>query len=88
MIVDVTRHYTHLPKSGLRIAPAKSMSVNAFHKKPGGSQVGSSLGLVNKVFSPAELATVAMLASALSRSDFGSLGARWAFSFQPALACF
>ncbi len=31
------------------------------------------------------VATVAMLPSALSRSDFISLGACWAFSFQPVL---
>jgi hypothetical protein len=45
------------------------MSVNAFHEKAGRSQVDFSLTLLNKVFSPAELATVAMLPSALSRSD-------------------
>src|SRR5947209_6556223 len=38
-----------------------------------------------RFFSPAELATVAMLPSALSRSDWFSLGACWAFSFQPVL---
>jgi len=32
------------------------------------------------------VATVAMLPSALSRSDFISLGACWAFSFQPGAA--
>src|SRR5436305_5270669 len=38
-----------------------------------------------RFFSPAELATDAMLPSALSRSDCFSLGACWAFSFQPVL---
>src|SRR5271169_2256279 len=36
-------------------------------------------------FSPCRGATVAMLPSALSRSDSFSLGACWAFSLQPAL---
>ena len=62
-----------------------SISEIAFHEKAGRSQVDFSLASLNKVFSPAELATVAMLPSALSRSDFISLGACWAFSLQPVL---
>src|SRR5499427_4989291 len=52
-----------------------SMSVNAFHEKAGRSQgnsgfIGSSWFFVaDKRFSPAELAIVAMLPSALSRSE-------------------
>ena len=42
----------------------------AFHEKAGRSQVGSCLFLSDKLFSPAEWDTVAMLPSALSRSDF------------------
>ena len=42
--------------------------------------VGWSLGFLS-----AESAAVAMLPSALSRSDSCSLGACWAFSFQPVL---
>src|SRR5438270_10946849 len=45
------------------------LSVMAFHEKAGRSQVGSFFILLDKGFSPAESATVAMLPSALSRSD-------------------
>ena len=45
------------------------MSVIAFHEKAGRSQVDSSLALLNKVFVSRRVATVAMLPSALSRSD-------------------
>src|SRR5437764_548249 len=45
------------------------MSEIAFHEKTGRSQVGSFFILLDKGFSPAESATVAMLPSALSRSD-------------------
>ena len=38
-----------------------------------------------RFFSSRRVATVAMLPSSLSRSDFISLGACWAFSFQPVL---
>ena len=38
-----------------------------------------------RFFSSRRVAAVAMLPSALSRSDFVSLGACWAFSFQPVL---
>ena len=62
----------------------------AFHEKAGRSQGNSGFISEFLVFSqtkffPAELATVAMLPSALSRSDSSSLGACWAFSFQPVL---
>ena len=43
--------------------------MNAFHEKAGRSQVDSVLSSLNTVFLPAELATVAMLPFALSRSD-------------------
>ena len=45
------------------------MSVIAFHEKAGRSQVASFVFSLDKVFLRAELATVAMLPSALSRSD-------------------
>jgi hypothetical protein len=38
---------------------------NAFHEKAGRSQVGSVVFFIGQGFSPAELATVAMLPSAL-----------------------
>jgi len=38
-----------------------------------------------RFISPAEFAAVAMLPSALSEERLVSLGARWAFSFQPVL---
>src|SRR5436853_7891333 len=60
------------------------MSVIAFHEKAGRSQVGSFVFFIRQGFSPAELATVAMLPSALCVSDH-SLGACWAFSLQPVL---
>ena len=46
-----------------------SMSVIAFHEKAGRSQVDSSLASLNKVLFSRRVATVAMLPSALSRSD-------------------
>ena len=45
------------------------LSVTAFHEKAGRSQVSSFFILLDKGFSPTEPATVAMLPSALSRSD-------------------
>ena len=57
----------------------------AFHEKAGRSQVDSSLAWLNKVCFSRRVATVAMLPFALSRSDFISLGAGWAFSLQPVL---
>jgi hypothetical protein len=45
------------------------MSLIAFHEKAGRSQVGSVFFSLDKIFLPAELATVAMLPSALSRSE-------------------
>jgi hypothetical protein len=45
------------------------MSVIAFHEKAGGSQVDSFWFSLDKIFSPAELATVAMLPFALLMSD-------------------
>ena len=61
------------------------MSVIAFHEKAGRSQVGSFALSLDKVFLSAESVTVAILPSALSMSDFVSLGASWAFSLQPVL---
>ena len=58
------------------------MSVTAFHVKAGRSQVDFFAGW-NIVFLLLS-GPVAMLRSALSRSDF-SLGACWAFSVQPVL---
>jgi hypothetical protein len=50
------------------------LSEIAFHEKAGRSQVDSCLASLNKfLFPPAEWATVAMLPSALSRSDFISV---------------
>src|SRR5437899_6366196 len=46
-----------------------SMSEMAFHEKAGRSQVDSSLAWLNKVCFSRRVATVAMLPSALSRSD-------------------
>ena len=45
------------------------MSVNAFHEKAGRSQVDSLLFFMDKGFFSRRVATVAMLPSALSRSD-------------------
>ena len=56
----------------------------AFHEKAGRSQVDSFLFFIEEL-SFCRVATVAMLPSALSRSDFISLGACWAFSLQPVL---
>ena len=47
----------------------KSMSVIAFHEKAGRSQVDSLLFFMDKGFFSRRVATVAMLPSALSRSD-------------------
>jgi hypothetical protein len=57
----------------------------AFHEKAGRSQVDSSRASLNKGFFSRRVAAVARLPSALSRSDFISLGACWAFSLQPVL---
>src|SRR5580700_5217148 len=46
------------------------LSVIAFHEKAGRSQVDSSVASLNKVFFSRRVATVAMLPSALSRSDW------------------
>jgi hypothetical protein len=61
------------------------VSGKAFHEKAGRSQVGSSAFSLDKVFSFRRVATVAILPSALLVSDVFSLGASWAFSFQPVL---
>jgi hypothetical protein len=61
------------------------MSDNAFHEKAGRSQVGSFVFSLDKVFLPAESATVATLPSALFKERFVALGASWVFSFQPVL---
>ena len=45
------------------------MSAIAFHEKAGRSQVDSSLAPLNKVFVSRQVASVAMLPSALSRSS-------------------
>src|ERR1700730_1769792 len=58
---------------------------NGFNEKAGRSQVNSGCSFVKQSFFSRRVATVAMLPSALSRSDFISLGACWAFSFQPVL---
>jgi hypothetical protein len=58
---------------------------NRFHEKAGRSQVDSCLASLNNDFFSRRVATVAMLPFALSRSDLFSLGAGWAFSFQPVL---
>ena len=56
--------------NGVEISPrAESMSVIAFHEKAGRSQVDSFLFLVCMLFSSRRVAAVAMLPSALSRSD-------------------
>src|SRR5579863_9910977 len=47
----------------------RSTSVIAFHEKAGRSQVDSSLASLNQVLLSRRVATVAMLPSALSRSD-------------------
>src|SRR5436305_6853305 len=65
--------------------PTGVLSVTAFHEKAGRSQVSSFFILLDKGFSRAEWTTVAMLPSALSRSDSFPLGACWAFSVQPVL---
>jgi hypothetical protein len=74
----LNRHVTHYPLPGV-------LSEIAFHEKAGRSQVDPSLPLLNKLLISRRVATVAMLPSALSRSDFISPGACWAFSFQPVL---
>ena len=61
------------------------MSEIAFHEKAGRSQVGSFVFSLDKVFLPAESATVATLPSALFKERFVALGASWVFSFQPVL---
>ncbi|MBZ5617014.1 MAG: hypothetical protein LAO23_23705, partial [Acidobacteriia bacterium] len=60
------------------------LSEIAFHEKAGRSQAGSFVFSLDKVFLSRRVATVATLPSALLVSDC-SLGASWAFSFQPVL---
>src|SRR5579864_4011316 len=63
---------------------AGHLSANASHEKAGRSQVGSFVFRWTRFFSR-RVATDAILPSALSEERFVSLGARWAFSFQPVL---
>jgi hypothetical protein len=56
------RHHIHGDQKG--DAKAQTCAI-AFHEKAGRSQVGSFVFSLDKVFSPAELATVAILPSAL-----------------------
>jgi hypothetical protein len=61
------------------------MSDNAFHEKAGRSQVDLFLFFIRKPFLLSRVfATVAILPSALF-NERCSLGASWAFSFQPVL---
>ena len=60
------------------------LSVIAFHEKAGWSQVDSEFFFRDKVFSPAEW-PLSPCFHPHSRGAIGSLGARWAFSFQPVL---
>jgi hypothetical protein len=69
----------------LKMSLCGSKRVMAFHEKAGRSQVSSFFILLDKGFSRAKWTTVAMLPSALSRSDSFPLGACWAFSVQPVL---
>jgi len=57
----------------------------AFHEKAGRSQESSSLFLLGMPFLLCQVTTVATLPSALFDERFVSLGASWAFSFQPVL---
>jgi hypothetical protein len=89
--------FADLPRTGSSRTPSRRRSIDdeiagvigravgviAFHEKAGRSQVDWVLVVSHFVF-PAESATDAILLSA-SRSDFDSLGASWAFSFQLAL---
>ena len=59
-----------MPQETLTHTKARSMSAIAFHEKAGRSQVDSLLASLNKVFFSRRVAAVAMLPSALSRSDF------------------
>jgi hypothetical protein len=61
--------YQYTPPVCKSCSLAGILSVTAFHEKAGRSQVSSFFILLDKGFSPAESATVAMLPSALSRSD-------------------
>ena len=72
-------------RAGPVINVASVVGVIAFHEKAGRSQVGWVVFLLDIGFSRAEVATVATLPSALSKSDGCSLGASWVFSFQPVL---
>jgi len=69
----------------LRVTPVFSAGEIAFHEKAGQSQVGSFVFTLDKVFSPAESPLSPPFHPHSSRSDFGSLGASWVFSFQPVL---
>ena len=53
----------------LKVSRTGILSVMAFHEKAGRSQVDSCLASLNKGFLSRRVATVAMLPSALSRSD-------------------
>ena len=55
--------------NGARVCGLPVVSVNAFHEKAGRSQVDSLLFFMDKGFFSRRVATVAMLPSALSRSD-------------------
>ena len=80
LLIDVT---FSTPTLGYTQNP--SMSVMAFHEKTGRSQVGSFVFSLDTIFLFGRVAsTVATLPSALFDERF-SLGASWAFSFQPAL---
>jgi hypothetical protein len=70
----------NLPQSG-RLFILREM---AFHEKAGRSQVVSSLASLHKVLFSRRVAAVAML-HPHSRERLVSLGACWAFSFQPVL---
>src|SRR5579859_1240101 len=52
-----------------RTESSRNLSEMAFHEKAGRSQVDSCRAMLNKVFVSRRVATVAMLPSALSRSE-------------------
>src|SRR5215475_12574863 len=62
----------------------KNMSANAFHEKAGRSQEDSVCFSLDKGFSPAESPLTPSF-HPHSRGAIWSLGASWAFSFQPVL---
>ena len=74
----------HTQETHLRPSLGTSMSEMAFHEKAGRSQVDSSVFLVNKFFLPPSRhcrhASIRTLEERIV-----SLGAHWAFSFQPVL---